>query len=323
MDNINESIKLLEEELFEELFNTDNDNSEDEEISEELKKEIETQLDSSQMSTAYTSYIKSIMDYKVLSKEEETKYFKMYTQEHNQDAYNMIVLHNLKLVVKIAGKYANRVKTLEIMDLIMEGNLGLFRAIDSFDYNLGYKFSTYATCWIKQKIIRAITDTDSIIRMPVYLHDKWQKCQAEINKFVGLYARIPTKKELENIIKGKKNGIDSLYAFYNIINSQNPFSLEVPLDNEEDGFTLGDVCKSEELTPEEKVVKDSVNEELHKMLEILNDNERYVITKRMGFNCEEQTLDSIGEELGLTRERIRQIEKKAIQKLKRKKYLLE
>lgn len=307
-------VNELANDLFEDFFIND-DNEEETE-----KKETQnTIIKDDVLGDVFSEYLKTISDIPVLTKNEEITLFNRL--KNGEDVSEEIITHNLKLVVSVAKKFICRCKTLEIMDLVQEGNFGLFKAIKSFDVSLGYKFSTYATWWIKQYIIRAITDTDASIRIPVYIHDKWISAQKLINEFVSTNGRMPNREEMTNILKEKKISIDSLYAFYNIMNTQNVFSLDVPFVTEmENTITFGEMCVSDDVGPEEIVTTSTLQEDFLKVMSCLSEKEYYVIEKRMGFNGNiPTTLETISQELGITRERVRQIETNAINKLRRKK----
>lgn len=243
-------------------------------------------------------------------------------RKNANQAREVMIEANLRLVVSIAKRYVGR--GMHLLDLIQEGNFGLFKAVDKFEYEKGFKFSTYATCWIRQKIIRAIADHGRTIRIPVHIGEVFNKIkisQLELEQELG---REPTPEEI-----GERLGI-SLKKILNAINmSQDTLSLETPI-GEEKISTLGDFIPDEEgkkVTPEETAHFKMLKEDLAKILGELNDRERKVIELRYGLkDGRPRTLEEVGRVFGVTRERIRQIEAKALTKLKksgRHKYLIE
>ena len=225
-------------------------------------------------------------------------------------AQHKLIAANFRLVISIAKRYRNR--GLPFSDLIQEGNLGLMRAVDKFDYKLGFRFSTYATWWIRQSVSRAIADQGRMIRLPVHASDKANKIAMVSRRLEQELGRSPTAKEI-----AAEMGT-TLYKVENLIKkSQQPLSLEMPLGDEGD-ITLGDFIPDDAtLSPTETVTRRLLGEDVREALSVLTEREKQILSLRFGLDDGQgRTLDEIGDELGYTRERIRQIEKKALQKLR-------
>ena len=253
-------------------------------------------------------YLKEIGRINLLSSDEEFEYAKL-AEQGDEYAKNMLAESNLRLVVSIAKRYVGR--GMLFLDLIQEGNIGLMKAVDKFDPSKGYKFSTYATWWIRQAITRAIADQARTIRIPVHMVETINKLARVQRQLTQELNREPTDEEL-----AKKIGIsvEKVREVYKI--SQDPVSLETPIGEEDDSH-LGDFIKDERtMSPEEYATIEMLKEELSGVLLTLTEREEKVLRLRFGLDDGQcRTLEEVGQVFNVTRERIRQIEAKALRKL--------
>ncbi len=258
-------------------------------------------------------YLQQIGKIPLLSAEEELEVAKKIYETQSEIARKVLINANLRLVVSIAKKYIGR--GLSFLDLIQEGNMGLIKATEKFDYTKGYKFSTYATWWIQQSITRAIADKARIIRLPIHLIESINKIKRATLDLTTELGRIPVKQEIAD-----KMGI-SVSKLTSIIKStQSTISIDTPTGQKDDSNKIIDYIIDESTAaPDSLVSQESMLDDIKGMLEQLSQKERDVLILRFGLNNDgnKKTLDEIGSIYGVSRERIRQIENRAISKLKK------
>lgn len=254
-------------------------------------------------------YLKEIGTVPLLTADEEIEIAKQM-EEGNEEAKKKLAEANLRLVVSIAKRYVGR--GMLFLDLIQEGNLGLIKAVEKFDYRKGYKFSTYATWWIRQAITRAIADQARTIRIPVHMVETINKLIRISRQLLQEYGREPTPEEI-----AKAMGITESKVREIIKVAQEPVSLETPIGEEEDSH-LGDFIEDEQApAPAEAASHTLMKEQLWDVLDTLTPREEKVLRLRFGLDDGHQrTLEEVGKEFKVTRERIRQIEAKALRKLR-------
>ncbi len=258
-------------------------------------------------------YLQQIGKIKLLSADEELEVAKKIKEENSEQAKKVLVNANLRLVVSIAKKYIGR--GLNFLDLIQEGNMGLMRAAEKFDYSKGYKFSTYATWWIQQAITRAIADKSRLIRLPVHMIETLSKIKKISMDLTIENGTAPTKEEIAYKIGMPVQKLTAL-----IESAQGTVSMESPANQKDESTKLSDFIVDEStLSPDSKVTQDNLFSDIKKMLNHLSEKERNVLIMRYGLddNGEKKTLEEIGTYYGVSRERIRQIENRAMSKLKK------
>ena len=285
------------------------DDASGEEITDTVQVEDLTMSKDIKINDPVRMYLKEIGRINLLTSDEEFEYAKR-AEEGDEEAKKMLAESNLRLVVSIAKRYVGR--GMLFLDLIQEGNIGLMKAVDKFDPTKGYKFSTYATWWIRQAITRAIADQARTIRVPVHMVETINKLARVQRQLTQELNREPTDEEI-----AKKLGItvEKVREVYKI--SQDPVSLETPIGEEEDSH-LGDFVPDERMMgPEEYATVEMLKEELAGELLTLTDREEKVLRLRFGLDDGQcRTLEEVGQIFGVTRERIRQIEAKALRKLR-------
>jgi len=257
-------------------------------------------------------YLKEIGRIPLISGEEEKELAKKI-EAGEEDAKNQLAQANLRLVVSIAKKYVGRTPNLTMLDLIQEGNLGLFRAVEKFDWRKGYKFSTYATWWIRQAVTRAIADQGKTIRIPVHMVETISKYQQVRRRLTQDLGREPLAEELAAEMNVE---VEKIHHIQKI--SQDTVSLEAPVGEDDEDSTLGDFLPDEKmLTPAQEAARKLLKDHLREIMVDLMPREQKILRMRFGLDDGiTHTLEEVGKEFGVTRERIRQIEAKAIEKIR-------
>ena len=258
-------------------------------------------------------YLQQIGKIPLLTAEQELEVAKKIKESNDEQAKEALVNANLRLVVSIAKKYIGR--GLSFLDLIQEGNMGLMKAAEKFDYAKGYKFSTYATWWIQQSITRAIADKSRIIRLPVHMIETLGKIKKVTMDLTTESGKVPSKEEIAYRVGIPVNKLTSL-----IKAAQSTISIETPATAKDESSKLGDFIVDEStISPDTRVSQENLFEDIQKMLNQLSPKERDVLIMRYGLNDDgnRKTLEEIGSRYGVSRERIRQIENRAISKLKK------
>ena len=267
--------------------------------------------DSSNTSNAMKMYLKEIEEYPMLSAKEEVELAKAII-DSSEEAKEKFINANYRLVVSIAKRY--RKESVDMLDLIQAGNIGLIKAVEKYDYKKGFKFSTYATWWIKQSITRYIDDCENTIRIPVHLHQRINFVKRKKQELANVLQREPSMEELAEVFELEVDKVlDILKRDKNIV------SLDTPIKEDEDSSLVefipsdahfGDVVIHE-------VEQNNLREKIDEVLTDLSDQEQQVLRMRFGLDDDTpKTLEEIGKVFGVTRERIRQIEAKAIRKLR-------
>ncbi|WP_051593446.1 sigma-70 family RNA polymerase sigma factor [Clostridium tetanomorphum] len=254
-------------------------------------------------------YLKEIGKVELLSAEEEIE-LAQRIEKGDEKAKEKLIEANLRLVVSISKKYVG--KGMNFLDLVQEGNIGLMKAVDKFDYRKGFRFSTYATWWIRQAVTRAISDQSRTIRIPVHMNEVIGKVLKIKKQLEQRLDREPSEEEIADELKIPLSKVKKIYSI-----CQDPISLETPVGDNEDTY-LENFIADERYIPEEKVAISMLGDILANLLGTLSPREERIVRLRYGLleDGKSRTLEEIGKEFNLTRERIRQIEANAIRKLR-------
>lgn len=292
-------------------ISNDNENSDGKDSNDDNEKPgLDLSISESKgMDDPVRMYLKGIGKVDLLTAEEEVKLAKRMEQG-DEAAKQHLIEANLRLVVSIAKKYIGR--GMHYLDLIQEGNMGLMKAVEKFDYKKGYKFSTYATWWIRQAITRSIADQGRTIRVPVHMIEKINKLIRVSRRLFQEIGREPTSEEIAEEMGISEEKVREIKKI-----SKESISLETPIGEEEDS-NLGDFIQDEEaLQPATSVNHILLQEQLDDVLSTLTEREKRILELRFGIgDGRNRTLEEVGKEFGVTRERIRQIEAKALRKLR-------
>jgi len=298
-------VKVLERK---EYIDSLDEEKEDKPTKKKLKKMLSDldDVDSVQM------YLKEIGKTDLLSSEEEIELAKRI-EKKDEEAREKLIKSNLRLVVSIAKRYVGRSPNLTLLDLIQEGNIGLFRAADKFDYHRGYKFSTYATWWIRQAITRALADQSRTIRIPVHMVETISKYTQVKRRLLQDLGREPMPEEI-----AAEMGVEVEKVRYIQKISQDTVSLESPVGEDEEDSTLGEFIEDEKtIAPSQTAARRLLRDWLVEILDDLSPREKKILDMRFGLSDGiTHTLEEVGKEFRVTRERIRQIEAKALQKIR-------
>lgn len=257
-------------------------------------------------------YLREIGQYPLLTGVEERTLAKRIV-DGDGEARNLLARANLRLVVSIAKKYVGRSPDLTLLDLIQEGNLGLFKAVDKFDFTKGFKFSTYATWWIRQAITRALADQSRTIRIPVHMVETMAKYKQVSRRLSQDLGRDPMPEEIATEMGIE---VEKVYQIEKI--SQDTISLETPIGDDDDRSRLSDFISDDKiLLPDQEVAHRILADQVKEILDTLSEKERKILEMRHGLlDGTYHTLEEVGKEFGVTRERIRQIEAKALEKIR-------
>ncbi|MCC8073541.1 MAG: RNA polymerase sigma factor RpoD [Clostridiales bacterium] len=265
--------------------------------------------DNAAMDDPVKVYLKEIGRVPLLTPEEEIE-LAIRISDNDEEAKKRLAEANLRLVVSIAKRYVGR--GMQFLDLIQEGNLGLIKAVDKFDYTKGFKFSTYATWWIRQAITRAIADQARTIRIPVHMVETINKVKKANSQLLHQNGREPTPDEIAEYLNISVEKVREILRV-----AQEPVSLEIPIGEEEDSHLADFIPDDEALAPDDAASMSLLKEQLSEVLKTLTPREEKVLSLRFGLDDgNPKTLEEVGKEFNVTRERIRQIEAKALRKLR-------
>lgn len=268
--------------------------------------------DFSQLPDSVQVYLQEIGRIPLLTSDQEKELGKKL-EEGDEEARQRLINANLRLVVSIAKKHANRPSNLSLLDLIQEGNIGLSRAVEKFDYKRGFKFSTYATWWIRQAITRAIADYGRTIRIPVHMVETLSKFRNAKRRLQVELGREPLPEEIAVEMGEEVSKIHHLIKI-----AQDTVSLDTPVEEDDQGTLIGDFIKDESTPgPDQQTYLKMMQDHLRKILGDLTDRERKIVEMRFGLiDGTVHTLEEVGKEFAITRERVRQIEAKALEKMR-------
>ena len=302
-------VLLPENESDEDLFYEDDHEEDDAESYQDATERPEA--DTGNVSDPIHMYLKEIGQVPLLTPEQEVELAKKVAQG-DEDAKRQLEEANLRLVVSIAKHYTGH--DMSLMDLIQEGNLGLIRAVEKYDYRKGFRFSTYATWWIRQAITRAIADQGRTIRIPVHMVENINKVNRASRDLMQELGRDPSPEEIAARVHMTPERVREIQKI-----SREPVSMETPVGDEEDS-SLGDFIRDETTpVPADEAARVMLKEQIREILNDLSDREQQVLRLRYGLDDNRsRTLEEVGKQMNVTRERIRQIEAKALRKLKRK-----
>ena len=279
---------------------------------EEINRALNIEADDTIASDSVQMYLREIGKTPLLTRDEEKELAKKI-EKGDLEGRNKLIQANLRLVVSIAKRYVGRSPNLTLLDLIQEGNIGLARAVDKFDYRRGFKFSTYATWWIRQAITRALADQSRTIRIPVHMVETISKYAQIKRRLFQDLGREPLAEEIAS-----EMGVDVEKVRHIIKISQDTIPFETPVGDEDEGSTLGDFIEDEKgITPVQSAALRLLGDQIKEIINDLQPREQKILRMRFGLDDGiTHTLEEVGNEFGVTRERIRQIEFKALEKIR-------